>query len=376
MLTSAKLRKSTSYRRGDPLRSPDLREAAEGLPYTECGLTQASTRLLRRTIGLALCLALLTSAGAAGAASRADEYLALRTSLGATSPRLSALKDSLPAYIGRTVELRGTVNGIAKCGESLAFILNCDGQSVVVKVPADPPACLANGNTIRALVKIGPESVASLSDLYLERAAYDYDVSAREKQLASKPKAKQTASAPQSRGERSSQASAPPWPLASRGGNPSLAARIREIYEPYRKAIARFNPRLSDQELDAITKSILAYSARYGIDPRLVVALILVESGFRLDATSPKGAMGLGQLMPSTARGLGVSNAYDPVQNIEGSVKLMRGHLEKYGDLSLALSAYNAGPGAVSKYNGVPPYRETQNYIRKVSQVYRAFCGY
>jgi soluble lytic murein transglycosylase-like protein len=96
--------------------------------------------------------------------------------------------------------------------------------------------------------------------------------------------------------------------------------------------------------------------------------------------------MGLGQLMPGTASGLGVSNAYDPVQNIAGSVKLIRGHLNKitdnaawtdttWHDLSLALASYNAGPGAVRKYGGVPPYRETQNYIKKVISIYKELCG-
>jgi soluble lytic murein transglycosylase-like protein len=79
--------------------------------------------------------------------------------------------------------------------------------------------------------------------------------------------------------------------------------------------------------------------------------------------------------MPGTARGLGVSNAYDPEQNIAASIKLMSGHLSKYGDLALALSAYNAGPGAVKKYKGVPPYRETRNYVQKVTKLYKALCG-
>jgi chaperonin GroEL len=103
------------------------------------------------------------------------------------------------------------------------------------------------------------------------------------------------------------------------------------------------------------------------------------------NATSRKGAAGLGQLMPSTARGLGVVDPYDPIQNLHGTVKLVRGHLEKYwaqtGDpngwehVVLALAAYNAGSGAVRKHGGVPPYRETQNYVRKVIQVYKQLCG-
>ncbi|MCL6520346.1 MAG: lytic transglycosylase domain-containing protein [Armatimonadetes bacterium] len=148
-----------------------------------------------------------------------------------------------------------------------------------------------------------------------------------------------------------------------------------QVFDSYRNAIKRFNPRLSPQQLDTITASILAFSEHYGIDPRLIVALILAESNFRTNATSPKGAMGLAQLMPGTARGLGVSNPYDPVQNIAGCIKLLRSHLDKHGDLSLALACYNAGAGAVKKYGGIPPYRETQNYVRKVTEIYRLLCG-
>ncbi|MER3465739.1 MAG: hypothetical protein C4340_00490, partial [Armatimonadota bacterium] len=107
--------------------------------------------------------------------------------------------------------------------------------------------------------------------------------------------------------------------------------------------------------------------------------------GFNPSATSYKGAMGLGQLMPGTARGLGVRNAYDTYENLYGTVRLVRGHLDKYAsvgpngqkyaDLVLALAAYNAGSGAVKRHGGVPPYRETQNYIRKVIDWYKRLCG-
>jgi len=320
------------------------------------------------TITLLLLTALLcgTTAEAAGNLS-ADEYLALRSSLGAKSAALSAIKANLRDYIGKTIEVTGTVNGIASCEESATFLLNCGGECLVVKA-ADIPKCMETGNTVRALIGIGPNSIASLSDLKLEGAAYEYDVVQREKQLAPKPK--KAAPAP-ARSASNSKA----FLKSRRARGVSLSSRAMQIYDPYKRAIARFNPRLTAQQLDTITKSVLAFSERYGVDPRLVVALILVESGFKPTATSPKGAMGLGQLMPGTARGLGVGNAYDPVQNVEASIRLIRGHLDKYGNLALALSAYNAGGGAVRKYGGIPPYRETVNYVRKVSQIYKALCG-
>jgi hypothetical protein len=111
---------------------------------------------------------------------------------------------------------------------------------------------------------------------------------------------------------------------------------------------------------------IVSMSQAHGVDPLLVRALIQVESNYRPGARSPKGAMGLMQLMPSTAREYKVRNPFDPRTNIEAGIKHLKSLIDRLGTTEMALAAYNAGEGAVTRFNGIPPYRETRNYVTKI----------
>ncbi|CAN5881517.1 hypothetical protein BH24ACI5_BH24ACI5_01900 [soil metagenome] len=114
---------------------------------------------------------------------------------------------------------------------------------------------------------------------------------------------------------------------------------------------------------------ISAMSELHGVNPMLVRAVIQVESNYRPRARSHKGAMGLMQLMPATAREYNVRNPYDPKANIAAGVKHLKGLIDRMGDVTMALAAYNAGEGAVKRFNGIPPYRETRNYVTRILSI-------
>ena len=321
---------------------------------------------------LALLFCLSASSIFAAAPIAVKDYLAQRKKM-ATKVPLATLKANAGSYVGKVMEIRGVVTGTISREDSPVASVILSTEDGSYSVTTDSPPTRTPGAQLACLVKIGEKSTHSLSDLQLVACTYLAEL---EQAAPEKP---ETPAPPTIR------AANPPRGDVSRG---KTVTRLtpEELVTVYKQAIKKFNPRLSERQADTIARSIIGFSLRYKMDARLVCAVIIAESHFRIDATSRSGAQGLGQLMPSTAAGLGVNNAYDPVQNIYGSVRYVKGMLDRmsgnkkwneltWTDLSLALAAYNAGPNAVKRHGGVPPYKETQNYVRRVTSIYKQLCG-
>lgn len=278
---------------------------------------------------------------------------------------LSLITAQPSRFLTQAVELSGRVVGTLRSDAAVTVMFKLDsGETVQLR-----------GRPEHLLVGVGEAAqvVARLAEPPAE--SYVFDVLAIKAGTATPQRADPGQAYSELAQQQLAQANGatvvPPQPryvLPSRGGPAPSEERILAAYQ---EAIARFNPRLDERQRIHIAKCIIDFSRRIGVDARLVMAVVAAESNFNQYATSRVGAMGLGQLMPATARGMGVRNGYDTKENLWAAIRIVRGHLEKMdGDLALALACYNAGPGAVRRHGGIPPYRETQNYVRKVIALY------
>lgn len=298
-----------------------------------------------------------------------DQYLALRKKHGISQAVGSAALDS---FVGkRVMEVKGVVRGsLGIKGKTVLLVERPDGGDLEIEA-ANPPEWLTNSEVhARLLVNASRESELTPFRAQLIGAAIEHSVARVEStEAARRPKA--------------SVAAAKYTPPATKSAAVKWNLPASEATPIYADFIRKYNKKIAADTAWQIAEGIIGFSIKHGVDARLIMAIVLVESSFNPNDTSHVGAMGLGQLMPGTAREMGVSNAYDTMQNLSGTVRLVRKHLDTYRGkgkddfeaLILSLAAYNAGPGAVSRHGGVPPYRETQNYVRKVVATYNSFLG-
>ena len=323
---------------------------------------------MRRLLLLLIC----ACAAAISSAQTVDQYLHLRRENHITQPTDVSTLDNIAD--ARVIELSTSVKGTFKVDNHGALMIDKpDGSTAIIDCTTIPDWLVSNETKARLIVKVSRDQETEELKMDLLAAAPESDVAPHDK-VAAQPKKTE------------------PSRLA-RKALPSrhLTYRMRtdeglpeSVYTPtYAGYIQQINRNLSGDDAYAIAHYLIGYSLKYGVDARLIMAMVLAESSFNPYATSKHGAQGLGQLMPGTANDLGVGNAYDVEQNLSGMVRMVRGLLDTYkastGDdtktLYYTVAAYNAGAGAVAKYGGIPPYAETQNYVQKVVYYYSRFTS-
>lgn len=338
--------------------------------------------LLRPKHHILLAVATLTFAISATAQAQSlDQYLHLRREY---HVHFGASEIALETTVGmRVLEVEANVDGIVQVGDHTDLLVE-DSKGGTLNMKANNvPAWLTSNIEARLLVRVYRKDIHSPLQMRLLGAAPEEAIEAVEKKESQQEKLAFNAST----------ARKATWNSASRHQSfgktyvlqaPQVIVPINQAAPYYARFILKDNPRLSRDKALHIANDIIGFGRSYGVDPRLIMAIVMTESDFNPREYSSAGAMGLGQLMPCNMQDLHLTNAYDTDQNLYGTVVLIRQSLEEYkkktghdfNALVLALASYNAGDGAVRKYGGIPPYRETQNYVRRVIRRYYRFCGF
>ena len=390
------------FRTEQPASSASNPFSSTALPF----LTVLSNAALS-AVSLALLCFVCLFAHSRSEASTGKRYVQLRRESHYDSKLSYAdVQENASKYIGRVIELRGTIGGVAEGSTSMSLMLNMEnGSTPALEAPLTEADVLHDSTTprVRVLAKIADGSSGNVVPLTVLAMANDFEVDALEKLSASQTalQARKAELALQERERWHTQVmrTAPRSTVPSRsnfsrvptalppGSTTGLPVYMQEWYPIYYNFILNHNPKLGAKLAGQIAFYLLKFSDLHKVDPRLVTAMIIAESDFDPQSTSHSGAMGLGQLMPDEVKSLGLNNGYDIEQNLFGSVANLRTDLNSFASLSgpngtlsieqirLAMATYNAGPNAVKKYNGVPPYRETQGYVKRVVKLYRQFCG-
>jgi len=327
---------------------------------------------------LLLLTALITSVAAAQPT--AAEYLAQRKRYGITE---TVGVQVLDKFVGaKFLEIKGAVKGTFSSPEHAGVLIErTKDDTIALEIETIPEWVFMRELPARAIIRAErTEEYGGLRCTLIAIAPAELvpDLVIK-KPTPPAAKAKATAKAPSRSGGRR----IPSTPLSRSAPPRSWTLPRSEVLPYYVQFVRNQNRRLSEREATRIAENIIGHCLSHGVDARLIMAIVLVESGFDPFAVSSAGAKGLGQLMPGTASDLGVSNRFNIEENVYGMVKLMRKHLETYirqtGDsgrgMQLALAAYNAGPGAVKKYGGIPPYKQTINYVKKITSIYATLTG-
>lgn len=328
-----------------------------------------------RFYGIALALAL--GAGwltpMAHAAGMVD-YNAARARTAVTSIDNSGTYfTQLARHAGETVEIEGTVAGVISTEGGHGFLLRVPPEQTLVLTTTNADPDIAVSRVLRVLAHIPDDgtvlealSVTSIDGITATSADDNFDyTNTIDTTVVPAP----TYDTRPFTIYRAPKDLSPPEHAST---PPPTDADQQPIVQKYRDRIKEYNCTLSDDTAGCIAYHILDKADRYGVDPRLVFALVAQESRFNPSAVSRSGARGLGQLMPGTAATLGVADPFDIEDNLDGSVRYLSDQMRTFGRLSLALAAYNAGPGSVKRYGGVPPFRETQRYVRTI---WTNYCG-